>query len=369
MNYLKQSIIVVTPVMAAAIVLASCTKNGTDVVQSSTAAITQAQILECVNRPATPLELSQGAHFGLTIRAIVPINVPVAGATPIPIADQIRKGYSFDLGGLITDPDGGGPNRSVIAVTNNREHDFDKATESDKPGYIKIETTSGLRWKNLGVPVKPLPIYVTLIDNSHSYPRAFETVNQNYQLKNSPPPFPDPSKFRKENFKVTRVTLQHNPYSPSYMSMKIYFDDVIDHGNGLMSTPQCIGYWNWGEKKPFYRFAKTYHTEYTESKVPKSVVVMMEIQNLRLPPAKGTKIHGLLSVSNGWPQDISVECPPKLPTKSTDIDLKFTTKLAPLPKVNKSSSSNGKKNVTAIVTKIPQIEIFCGILLFKLGLS
>jgi hypothetical protein len=49
-------------------------------------------------------------------------------------------------------------------------------------------------------------------------------------------------------------------------------------------------------------------------------------------PKPGTKIRGQLSINRGWPQEITVEWPEKLSENSALTELKFSTKLAPLPK-------------------------------------
>ena len=259
---------------------------------------TQPSIVECRVRPATPLEISQGANIGVTVRAVVPMKPNSCPGLKYTLASQkIRWEENHSL------------------------------TESNR---TEFESTYAYSWKQNA----NQPPYIAEAE-LYSVCGGMNRIAKKFALSGKGLPLPDIGQARQFNFRVSKVILAFwgtKGRMNAEQELRVSIEDVVDETFGLMTYPQCVG--NWTVQKANNDFSAKAHIGTTSGNGNQTVEVTVKVDFGKTPqmPKPGAKIRGQLSINRGWPQEITVEWPEKLSENSALTELEFSTKLAPLPK-------------------------------------
>lgn len=265
------------------------------------------RIVECRLRPATPLELWHGADVGVTTRAIVPIAL----VWPCPDLE-------FSYSKVSRNPTFGHQSTRAVCGDRNRQSNSD---------YMTMQEDVGLHLKSWK---RPLIGEVSLRSSSG----RFAAVIDKYELTTKGLTTPDLAASRRANFRVDHAVLyQDNDRHGMLEMVQVQLDvsQVTNDQPGLISRPQCVGKWRWqsvGDMHPTRAFIGSW--DGAGANIVR-VQLRFIFSRLHIPSSKTFKVSGLLSINNGWPQEITVEWPKKSSALSPESKTKFTTILAPLP--------------------------------------
>ena len=267
----------------------------------------QPQISKCEVRPATPLEISRGADFGLTMQMVSPYKTaPTYGLrySITEIALKSRPSKSLVPGAWYEthceNRKAAHPIQQDYVLWEETEA-FNRRALKSADGIIEVDLKGGRR-----VQVPPMTDKVVQLDT-----------------KQIPPP--DVNTARKPNFLITKATL----YEDTRAQLDV--EGVTDESQGLLSKPQTVGKWTM-EGHPNQPIEASIGSWEGKSKDITSVDVFIRFSKNSQPPLEGAKFRGLISLNRGWPQEVTLEWPKTLDWRSKRQDVKFTAKLAPLPK-------------------------------------
>lgn len=274
------------------------------------------EILDCSVRSPTPLEVFKGAQIGVTVLAhasMKPFSCP---------------GIRYEL--LQPKP------KPRVAWRDSKPGPgtvwFEQRARVEGK-YTELQETYAYGWFNS----KPIPKHLVTHVKLRSSCGAFLPLERKFELPTEGIAAVDINAARRANFQVTSAQLVYMKPSPSgrtYQEIRLSVKDVENRGGGLMTVPRTVGNWTWtnGKSQPveawigLWSSARSRDAEGTVT----SVTVTLETERLKVPPRPGTKISGLVSIAQGWPQKITIEWPEKLNSNFAVNEVEFSAELAPV---------------------------------------
>ncbi len=283
----------------------------------------QPQISKCEVRPATPLEISQGAQFGLTIQTVLPANPRQLPELRYSIREPAPKSSLSKT--------------SLKGLWRETHVAFCKAAHPLQQDYSMWEKTESFNRRVL----KSADGIIEVDFKAFLSTKPSPLTDKVFRLDTKQIPFPDAIAARKANFQVTQAVLtqetaqkgvgEKRPYN---IFIRFELKDVIDESQGLLTQPQIVG--KWVMEGPVSKTIEAETPNYVTIGPPKTVKaigIVLLIPNLDHSPQAGTKFRGLISINRGWPQEITLTWPKNRTFKGTNFPkLKFNAQLAPLPK-------------------------------------
>lgn len=270
---------------------------------------TQPRIVECRVRPATPLEISQGANIGVTVRAFIPGSPEMNKAHP-------SLKYSVKS-------QGGANGKSV-----ERERLCTVVNATPTVGQREMVENFAYAWPRNK---KQLPD-IAKVEILFSKGKTAPVVRQ-FELNGDDVALPNLAQVRHNNFRVTKVMMLEIPSPSGTNDQKIHFDvdNVTNDFPQLRITAQSVGKWVLQDGSE-YAPASTGIQQEVETQATKVTIHFYSYGKNLVSPKPGEKIRGQLSINRGWPQEIIFEWPKEISKYPALTKLKFSTKLAPLPK-------------------------------------
>lgn len=260
------------------------------------------RIVECRIRPATPLELSQGADVGVTTRAIVP-EYP----------NSSSPAWNFSI------------SRNTSTVWHQTYSEY-------SPDYTTLQEDHGLQLRSWE---RPIIVEANLV----SLCRVFPTVKKSTELTTKGLSSPEPAAAQRPNFHVTKAALGWSADRFGYFTVDVSLDisQAAYERPASGSGPQCVENWHWLDSGGNHSFDVTCRQWSGRGGNITNVQISSFVRRPKVSTSSITKVIGLLSINNGWPQEITVEWPKESSLQWPRPGTKFTTKLAPLPKRNLST--------------------------------
>ncbi|RYX80977.1 hypothetical protein EON83_26235 [bacterium] len=261
---------------------------------------TKAHIVACRVRPATPMELSQGKQIGVTYEAKVP--------------KALLKGYFPEMEYSLVGDHTPKPLHNKISYTENRNN------------YARLEKYYAYRWEELSSTTSPVA-EVKLISQNKGFP----ALKQRVELSNKDLVRPNVIEAIRENFHVTNAYIKRAPTVTPLYYVTFDIENIKDEAQGTLMSSKCLKAWiQRGSRTEIVESPAT--TSWISNDPTKqNVEIDLEIPTVDGKLTAGTKIRCLLSIAAGWPQEIQVQWPQHLNPDNSPTELKFTTKLAPLP--------------------------------------
>ncbi len=268
------------------------------------------RILECRVRPATPLEVSQGAQIGVTVDSESPVEP------------------GWPCGEMRLDLVGQGFSSPQTQRAFKRAQVWNTGRSKTNGQIRSLKNAFGLRLSDLKVSSKSLECEATWHFSCAPWP----DLKKRIQLDSSGFQLPNPASLRRANFRVNKVALewpQTNGTLNKIQSLILSMEDLPVGAHDLLSNINVLGSWQW--KKGF----QAYPVRPTISQSGKGSTKwwffpQIAVPSVLFPPPAGAHIQGIFAVDDGWPQEITIEWPQQFaPTGVTE--LKFSTRLAPLP--------------------------------------
>ncbi len=265
----------------------------------------QPRIVECRVRAATPLEISKGANIAVEVRALVPNTAEITQASPMldfslrSRSDGAEQMSSWSEGRF----DIGFGNRELI-----QSYSYNlKRDEEQSPFNLKVK----LRF---------------LVGKMVPVTRRFEISAKDIAL-------PNVAYARRNNFRVAKAML-FAPVKIGGTTDEEIILDIVDVSSEFPNAPQtahCPGNWVLQDSGVSPLSIGSSIQQSDDSQILK-VKIHLNYYKRRALPKPGAKIRGQISINRGWPQEITFEWP-KISAKSPALtEVKFSTKLAPLPK-------------------------------------
>lgn len=270
---------------------------------------TQPRIIECRVRPATPLEISQGANVGVTVRAVVP-NTPEM--------DQLDPRFNCQLWSRDHTHSESAEQKSVIGGFR---------TEAKYGRNELIRSFAYILEQSENKPILTAKIQLEFPDdNVASLTRQFEFSSDDIE-------FPNVSLARHTNFRVAKAMLLTPSKNTGSTGEEIMLD-IVDLSRELpdtIPTANCLGRWEMQDSGNRSLSISSSMQQNEEKKTAK-VTIYFTYSKRRALPKLSAKIRGQISINDGWPQEITFEWPKILARSPAQTEMKFSTKLAPPPK-------------------------------------
>lgn len=270
---------------------------------------TQPRIVECRVRPATPLEISQGANVGVTIRAVMP-NTPEM--------DKVHPSLKYSVRSQIDENGESIERERMCAVTGG----------SFERGQRELLENFAYVWPRNKRQMPDIAKVEILFYKGKAAP-----VVRQFELNANDVAFPNTAQVRRSNFRVTKVMMLglQNPNGTSDQEIQFDVDNVTNDFPQLNITAQSVGKWVLQDGSEYAPVSSIIQQD-NKTKATKVAIHFYSYGKKIVLPKPGEKIRGQLSVHRGWPQEIVFEWPKKISKFPVLTELKFSTKLAPLPK-------------------------------------
>jgi len=270
----------------------------------------KAQITKCEVRPATPLEISQGAQFGVTMRVISP-QLP-----------QPTTGLRYSVRELASKSPL--PNAPLKGVWREANSEIRKAAHLLQQDYVVWEETDAFKRSSL----KSADGILEVDMKAGFSGKASALSEKVFRLGTKTIPLPDVKAARKANFRIVEAKCSQ------LETVDFAIDSLTDESQGLLSAVNAVGNWTMeGHPDVPFEALTNVGSKYVDSGAICSVTVSIRFLTKKHPPLDGAKFRGVISVNHGWPQEVTFEYPkPSINILAPRPYAKFSAKLAPLPK-------------------------------------
>lgn len=263
------------------------------------------QISKCEVRPATPLEISQGADFGVTMQTVSPENPRSINGLRYSISEPATKS-------------------KLKGVWSDERAEFREAAHLLQQDYHVSQSIAAFNRRELKAADGVIEVDIKVGRGKRVYPAADKV----FRLDTKTILLPDVNAARKANFRITDAALSNDH------TARLIIDDYSEEPNGLISFPQTVGKWTM-EGDPDADFTASigsWGSMIQAGKTIPFIEVWIRFPKPKQPSLVGRKFRGLISLGRGWPQEVTLEWPEKIVFDGTGPEVKFTAKLAPLPK-------------------------------------
>jgi hypothetical protein len=261
---------------------------------------THPSIVGCWVRPATPVELSQGADIGVTVRSVIP-----------------AKPYAFPLLSLSLVAPPSAQNRAMSVFTEDHGQTrgrFDQITQIDKE--------IGIKWADISGWDEPITV------ESKLQTSRFLPVQERFELRTDGMKKPDLESVRIANFRLTKASMCFNK-AQQKQTLVFEVEKLTEPGKHPKSDPLCVGNWELNLGSVVFPLqAKRTQWCYLDRA---NYMIWVSAEKSGVWPQRATEIRGLLSFERGWPLEIRLHWPKEMSGCGAS-ELQFSTRLAPLPK-------------------------------------
>ncbi|RYG63806.1 hypothetical protein EON80_20480 [bacterium] len=260
---------------------------------------TRPRIDACRVRPATPLEVYGGKQIAVSVEAVAPLSFLKGGGPEIRCS-------------LVGRPQ---PKTKTPPILHLER----------RGNYNYTEQQYAYTWKEFStLPSPRIAEVVLLAGDSHT-----PLVKGQFELSTDGVVLPDPTAARTANFRLTKAQLRCTNAS---IKSELLFEaeDVRDETQGRLTSLEFLkmAMSHNNQSSPIYWLSSSFGPTSSDPR-SMNMGVEVDLSSWEVPSSTPTTVRCLLSIMGGWPQEIEVELPKRLDHYVTD--LKFTSKLAPLP--------------------------------------
>ncbi len=282
----------------------------------------------CILRPATAWEASQGATVGYTARTVTPDAGGPFWSGGIEIRNARGESWASDA-----------PGWGKIAVPSDDDYP-DDGVASDDIGSADnrsggtMELRGGLKWKRVAEKDASVQAEISLWPNVDDGAPYHVEKTRIFTLQNevAPPRF---KALRRSNFQLEKVQLTTSDCGQGCgLSHRLEF--LLERSSSIPKPSLCVssvgqGKLSFNANNQVLPIISALEDDWFK---PGRMMSITMTYDENTPSLRDQPAHfiGLLSIDDGWPQEIRVELPQGLPTQIGTINLPFTAPLAPLPK-------------------------------------